>query len=610
MFKNAQDANLLWAEVSSAEEIRDDRLSLRSTRLARLAGPYAFGRQSAEYEPENRIYEFLSYTLPRASFNNPRVRIRSRRQGVADLVAKAMQSGMNRLIVDLDIRRVLRRNCLDYLMDFGPMLITPQPKPGMMYSGRPVWWPQLYPLDPTVFFMDPLADVLEAARFAGHVYLRDKSELLEAAKNDEEDWNLSEVKALAEESGIDKVHPDRYSAPARGEVALYEVWVPELHADLDVDPDDGYSGTLYTLGCAKGQDYEQPYMLRKPRPYYGPRWGPYRVASFMTVQDLPYGLSPTTAAEAQLRDLAATSRAMLANARAHKTLTTMPANDPVAIAAAQAEGRYVVPLKGDPDVIKTIELGGVTQQQLMHFQMKAQTLDRVLGMADVQRGLVSGAGTASEVLTAQAASDIRTADIVQVFQDHVHDCLKTASWYTFHDDRFLISLTEQDMPIPLPKPMFRGGDNAEQGITYDDLELELEAWSMAHESPQARQERVGRTVEIVSWLAETIPAAPWMPWHQIIPELVEDAGIKEAMEGMDIKAAVEWAMAMQGFEGQSQNPPKATSGRQSQGKPINVRMKPPESGAVPGGKSLPKRTQAGGYSVPKPAQNGAQGGSR
>jgi len=593
----------MWAEVVSAEHVRDERLQLRNTRLARLAGPYAYSRLAAEYEPENRLYEFLSYTLPRASFNNPRVRIRSRRTGAADFVARAMQAGMNRMIVDMELRRTVRRGCLDYLLDYSPFLVSPQPQPGMTYSGLPVWWPQLYALDPTVWFMDPMADLLGQARFAGHVYLRDKDQLLEEAKDDQEDWRLEDVKALTEEAGIEKVHPDRYDSPARGEVALYEVWVPELHADLDVEPDDGYSGTLYTLGCARGQDYQQPYMLRRPRPFYGPRWGPYRLAQFMTVQDIPYGLSPTIVAEAQIRDLAATSRAMLANARAHKTMTTIPAGDPVALAAAQAEGRYVIPLKGTSDAIKVIEIGGVTAQQLTHFQMKAQTLDRVLGMADIQRGLVAGQGTASEVLTAQAASDIRTQDITQVFHDHIADCLRTMAWYAYHDDRFLVSLSEEDLPVPLPKPVFRGGKS--DGMTFDELELEVEPYSMAHESAQERQGRVAQTVEIVGWLAQTIPMAPWMPWDKIIPELVEDAGIKEAMETIDVKAAVEHAAKMAGMDMEGTPTPKVTSGRQAAGKPINVNVKPGGSSAVP------KRTPAGGFSLPKQggaSKNGAPRG--
>jgi hypothetical protein len=401
------------------------------------------------------------------------------------------------------------------------------------------------------------------------------------------------------------VHPDRWETPARGEVALYEVWCPELHEDLDEKPEDGYTGTLYTIGCAKGQNYEQPYLLRPPRPYYGPEWGPYNNAAFLVVQDLPGGLSPTIGAEAQLRDLAATSRALLANARNHKTMTAVPADDPTAIAAAQAEGRYVIPFKGDPDRIKALEIGGVTQQQLLHFDMKAQTLDRVLGMADVQRGLVSGQGTASEVLTAQAASDIRSADVVQIYHNHVADIERTRAWYCYHDDRYVASV--EGIDVPLPQPIFQGGKT--EGLTFEDLDLEIEPYSMEHESPAARQQRTANTIEIVNWLAQTIPAAPWMPWHDIIPEIVEDAGIKEAMEGMDIGAAVAWASEMAGFQSEGQpERPAVSSMKQKTGGPINVRIDQNKTrGAMPQGQNrLPQRTGAGGFSMPGQKRNGAR----
>jgi hypothetical protein len=591
-YQNAKDPTKLWAEVKAAEHARDARLRYRRERLGRIAGPFASNGNIGEYEPENRLFEFLAYVLPRATFNNPRVRVRSRRSGLPDAVARAMQSVLNRLCADLRIRRMLRANCFNFLTDFGDSMVAPEPRPGGVLSNQPIWWPTPYNLDPHTAFHDPLASRIEDARFSGHTYLRDKEQLVEEAQEADSGWNLEAVQALTEEAGVDEVHRHRLEVPARGEVALKEVFCPEIADDLDADPDDGFSGTLYTLGCSQGTtgNGEEPFEVRKPRAFYGPRSGPYQHVAFMEMEEMPYGLSPTIPAEGQLRDLARTSRAMLRGAARHKTMVTVPAGDAVALAAIHSPDAWALPWKGDPAGIKTIEVGGVTQQQLMHYELKGNTLDRVLGMHDAQRGVATGDATASEVLTAQQGADVRISDIIQVFHDHAADILRVLAWYAYHDDRFTIALDGMQVPGML-SPAFRGGKM--KGMTFDDLELEIEPYSMEHESVAMKQRRVAHTMELVGFLSQSIPMAPWMPWKDIIPELTEDTGLEESLANIDIDAAVEWAAAQAQFEGKPQQRIEATSGRQSQGRPINVSVKA-GSGRPQGLKALSPQNMGGG----------------
>lgn len=600
MYANTKSPEKLWADIRAAETARKERLTNRRSRLSRMVGPAGGTRApGTEYEPENRLYEWLAYTLPKVTFNNPKVRIRSARPGFPDAIAKALQSSTNRWIREQRLRRMLRLSAVDYLMDWAPTMVTQEPRPGHIVSGVPVWWPQFYSLEPHTFFMDPLALTLEQARFAGHVFLRDYETLCEEAKNPENGWNLEAVERLTPEAGVEEVIPDRGDAPPRGEVALYEVWCPELHEDLDEDPDDGFSGTLYTLGCYRDTQGEEAYELRPPRAYYGPREGPYGLASFLQLRDFPYGISPTIPAEQQLRDLAMTSRAMLDAAHKHKIGTTYPSQFAAEIEKfINTAGQYGVPLPpGAADLVKQIEIAGVTQQQLLHYEMKAQTLDRVLGMADAQRGVVTGDATASENMIAAQATDVRGGDIRQQYQDHVADDLRKVVWFMFHDDRFVVELDGMQIPGML-RPAFRGGKS--KGLKFDDLELEIEPYSMEHEGPAMKQARVQRTIEMVGWLAEMVPAAPWMPWTKIIPELTEDSGIQEALEEIDVEAAVEWAAAQAQFEGKQPQDIKATSGRQSQGRPINATVKGGQGrGATSsnygkGPKALPPQKMGGG----------------
>lgn len=599
MYANVKSPEKLWADIRAAEQARKERLTNRRSRLSRMVGPAGGTRApGTEYEPENRLFEWVAYTLPKVAFRNPRVRIRSAQKGFPDRIAKALQGSTNRLMREQRISRPMRLNALDYLMDWGPSMVAQQPRAGYVISGRPVWWPQFYSLEPHVYFQDPLALTIDQARFAGHVYLRDHHTLIEEAKNPENGWNLAEVERLTPEAGVEEVYPDRGDVPPRGEVALYEVWCPELHEDLDEDPDDGFSGTLYTLGCYRDTQGEEPFLLRPPRAYYGPREGPYGCASFLQVRDFPYGVSPTTPAEQQLRDLAATSRAMLDAAHKHKIGTTYPAHFAAEVEKfLNAPGQYGMPLPpGAADLIQKIEIAGVTQQQLLHYEMKGQTLDRVLGMADAQRGVVTGDATASENMIAQQASDIRGGDLKEQFLEAKTDDIKKLVWFQFHDDRFATYLEGQVQGMI--QPAFRGGK--EGGVKFDDLELEIEPYSMEYESAATKQARTARTMEVVNWLIAAIPQAPWLPWRQIVSEITEDSHIQEALEEIDIKAAVEWAAKMAGFEGEQAPEVQVKSGRQSQGRPINATVKggqgrgPTSSSYGKGPKALPPQKMGGG----------------
>lgn len=570
MFHGAESPVKMLAEIRSAEEVRDQRLSLRKERLLRLAGPFASQHTAANYEPENRLWEYAAYTLPKLAFSNPRVSVRSRVPAMRPLSA-GMQGAMNRWCSETNVTQTLRYCALDFIMDYCVALVTPEPHPGNVAFGRSVWWPQAYQIDPHTFFIDPLASRPEFARFMGHVYTRDLDDLIREAEEGEGDWHLESVLGLKAEAGVEKVYRDRRMAPPRNEVAIYEVFVPELHADLEEDPDDGFSGTLYTLGCgydAKGNEWGVS--LRAPRAFYGPRTGPYVVGAFLWNPEVPMGLSPTTPAEAQIRDLSDASRAALKRMRTFKTMTTVPASDPTAVAAAQSEDCFVVPLKGDPESIRPLSVGGLTQQDLAHLELKGNTLDRVLGMADIQRGLVAGEGTASEVLTAQAASDIRTGDVVGEYRKFVQKVLHAVAWYCYHDDRFIVQTEDGTVLVGGPSE-----DGSDQGMQFDDLQFEIEAYSMDYESGAARKQRAGQTMELVSWISSMIVQAPYWDWPRILDELGDLYGIEDLAEMVDYETAMEVASAMVGSGSEQRPQPKAMLGRGATGAPINVKMQAP-----------------------------------
>lgn len=598
------------AEVRAAKEVRDARLVTRRERLRRMGGPYAYKGESTAHEPENRLWEYIAYTLPRTVFKNPRIRYRSRRGGMASAFGRAMESGHNRLIFEQQHSKVLRRLALDYLIDYCVGMISPEPREGMSAGGRPVWWPQMYALDPEHYFEDPLASSEEDLRFRGHDVLWDKDDLEAAARANPDEWRLENVLACTAEAGVEDYYKDRRNVPSRQQVVVTEIFVPEDHGDPSEDPDDGFSGTIYTMGLcsAAGGDGEswQAKSLRPPRPFYGPRRGPYYTCAFMRHSEAPLGLSPTLPAEAQIRDLAMTSRANLRAAARYKRVPIVDATDKAAIAALQAEDSQVVPVIGGEAKVSSIEVGGVSQQGLVHYEMKSETVDRVLGMADQQRGIATGQATASEVLTAQGATDVRQGDVQQVFRDFVADLELGMGWYLWHDDRVVVSTPDAGIQ-GMVAPSMRGG--RVNGVRFDDLELEVQLYSMEYESEAARANRATRTLELIAWVTQQILAAPYLKWEELLPELGQLYGIDDLASYFDLEGAREWANAQLQYGGSTQRQPSMQMGRQSAGKPMGSRI---GVGIQPGRASGPRKPQAlpslqgrssGGKSQPKPAQS-------
>jgi len=597
MFAGCKTPGALLAEVRAAEAARERRLRTRKERLERIAGPYQAADSGDEYDPENALYEYICYVLPRAAFSNPDVLVKSKRpELLTRAVAKAMQDGLSRMTHEQKMWRTFRTLCVDYLLDYAVAMVSPEPREGMTAEGRPVWWPQMYRIDPRCYFEDPLP--VGAPRFQGHVMLRDLDGLIEEAEANPDDWHVENVKALAEESGVDVVQPERKGVPARGQVAIYEVFVPEDHGAAGEDPDDGFSGTIYTLGAAQGEHDtledeadEKAWSLRRPRKFYGPRSGPFVTAKFLENEHVHLGMSPTLAAEGSMRELAAAGRANNRAARRYKRVVGVVGGDQTTSDLLDAEDGYSVPLSGEGS-LTSVEMGGVSASGIQHLDMRRNSTDRLLGMDDIQRGMVTGDGTATEASLASASSDARTNDVVAVFRRFVSDIYEALAWYCYHDDRVVIGVKGQ---VPgMVQPMLRGGPM--KGMTFDDLQFEIAPFAMEPETPATRRARADQMMSVIGWLGQAIPSAPFMDWGRVLPELGSLLGIDGLENFIDIQGAAEWGAQMAQFGGEqgSTEPPQASLGRNTAGKPLGgVTLK---LGAK-GGRKEPAGAGAGGTKV-------------
>ena len=537
------DQSYMLEEVEHALEATKDHHTNLQDQLGQYTGPFWKGSdRRGDYAASNTYYEYLSLLVPRLIYDNPRVNVGTRRPGPVAEVAEAIGHGLNRLVRDLQLRRLLAEVAADMMFTYGVVVTSEVAREGLSlpkddpdFEGTPTW-PIVSRIPPIKFFMDIGATRREDCRFFGHESSMDKAGLLRYAKDHPEDgWNVDVIGYLAEDDD-EQFHEQRgYSIPSRGQIRIYQAWVPEIELPDSPGPEKGFHGTIFTLGKGESTtspgDYPsllnekgEPYrtgpkadFLRPPRPYYGPRWGPYTVYGCYNVPDSPFPLGPLTACEAQIHELnthvKAASRSMAKHKRLifcedHKTADQVKSqhHDYVVVAPYGADGK--------PRVTQ-MDFAGLSDDQTEWIFASMDRLDRTLGIDDALRGNVEGRGTATEHAIASESSTTRISFIKQQFASATEQVLRTMAFYMYHSDSIVFPMGADlaEDGFDMEEPWFQGGNlDPESGYSFDDLELEIDPYSLERSDEGLKQRRAqefGTQMLSSIELMATFPSFPW-----------------------------------------------------------------------------------------------------
>ncbi len=562
---NTNDANL-WREAENAKSAAKAHMEEMDCHVSRYHGPAYSStvvEEKTSYYPENHYFEYVSLVVPRLIYDNPRVRVRTRRSGSQRHVADAIRHGLNRWVRDENFRRLITPVVTDSMFSMGVIMVTQEPRPGMRptenWIGRDMGkpgertphWPKAYRISPRRFYMDPMALQVNECRFMGHTVLRDKKDLLvEAEKNPKSGWIREAILELGEEDSSSDLYKNRRQEidVDRRMVSYEEIWVGEHQADKKLGPNQGFHGTIFTIARsrrinASGSMEERALSIRKPRPCYCPPTGPFVVFGIYTVPDSPYPLSPLVAVSGQVDDLNAHAHAISRSAEAYKNLLFVPSpklqqevtngNHQTVFSSAGAE----------KDKFFGYEVGGVSKTQLEYWMMAKDRLHSVSGMDDAQRGHVSGQGTATEVAVADEAASARMDFIKEQITDAAVEVLEKVAYYMYHDDRTIFPLGEEAaQELGMQEPWFMGGDFEDgSGATFEDLELEIEPYSMERTTEVMQQRRMTEIMNFIMNVAPIIPQAPYVRWKEVLNKFGENMNIANMGELVDIDLAYQFA---------------------------------------------------------------------
>ena len=524
----------LRIEIEAAIKLRRRHTEITDGLIRRYAG----GSYRSDWTPdeasiENHEFEFIVNTVPAVMANNPAVSIRSRRPVVQRELVQAMQHGVNRWIRDVDLRGVLEPVLYDTVFGFGVTVITMEPVPGFETREVAPLRPALRRISPNRFFMDPQADGPANARFTGHLFVRDREDLLNAKDADgRPKYDKAAVAALTlpdDDTGIGgDLGLSADMRIDRDQVVAAEIFVPEKKM-------------IYTIGfAASGDGRKEGRMLRAPRRYFGHPRGPYILFGFYVMPDQVYPLSPLMVTAESVMELNAHASQVRRQAATARNIVLVDATNAAMLDAVKnyEDGSVAAIPNFDARAFAEVSLGGPNPGQLDYIQRLRDRLDRRSGLTDIMRGQVSGKATATEVQAAESASNGRVRYMQDRVRQSVMKCIENAAYIMFESNTVVFPVTmEKAEELAFEKQEggsgggytmkqtdeedmdFMGGpQEGQEDYSFFDLEITIEPYTMEQVSEAVLQRRMETAVQTVASFGPQMLQYPFINW----PDLLDD----------------------------------------------------------------------------------------
>lgn len=601
------------------------------------AGTYETGEAYENFDPENHAFEYIS--LKQAKFAKaPKWIVNSRRGPEEAADALAMKMALDRWSRDIDFRNRARQLYTDFCFADCIAVMEREPVPGSdegvqtSVRKRPVF----KRLSRKRFAKDPLAIALDECRWMGHESIRDKEDLLKLAEDKDSGWNAKVIETLTEGVGEMRRDKDAYRAPDRHEIRIREIWVPEHKLPEDDKGwmgvpvkfrDKMFHGTIFTLGIGKEDTTD---FVRDPRPFFGPRWGPYHVGSYLFVPDEASGLSPFKAVEGQVREANAVARGMRLSMEKRKNIVVVSSKDASAADKIRDTRDGEVAIVNVDDIrtaTMALPLGGTDEQQLAYREITKQSLSQASGINDAKRGNVTGNATATENAIAEAGDTARTTGEENQFDNFLAGVGRSAAWYIHYDDEYVAPVGNGETTYGGPPSAH--GDEVRAAVAqlvgqdgqpfpeevqaeivtqltdddswlkreFDDLEFEIEPGSMGQQNAAADQRTVMAVVPLVVSLIQGAAANPGLnvePALDWIEKAFALPGVKKMLNTQGLQAmqmlnaqALQQASAPQ----EASEPRMAKDVKPSESKPTAT---PAAQAGSSGAMAKPMKPQAAG----------------
>lgn len=538
-------AEAIALEIDAGIRERDKKLSVFQDQLKRYVSPF-FENSEAEdiYDPENHIYEQLSFTVPQLAYSNPRTSVKSRVFG-ADRDVTMMRYVLDTWVQDTGYGEALIAPAYDIQFNYCAGITTRIDHPYLtLDDGSPAKTCAFKRLSQRHYIRDPGALTKGEARWEAHEWHMDKDDLVAMAEEDPEgDWLLDVIKGLPE---LDSAEVDTKKAnkvPDRKEIRCIDFWVRDAVLEDGPPKAEGFNGVIFTLAAYKEDGSSTMDFIREPRAFYGPPEGPYDFQWIHYVPDESFGLSTLVAIEGQNRDLNLHARVMSRRAanRKRPLIVDESVEGSISEKMQNLVDDEVIGVVGfDSSRVSSHEIGGITDQDLAYVQIARERLERVSGLSEQQRGIAGNADSATEAAIAKEGGDIRLEWTKLQFQRFARGPLRKFAWYFHNDSEMRHALppeAAEELGIPLPPGQYLIVEGGNPTIPFEMLGIEIEPLSMERTTTASNQRRATELFGLVTQIAQMVPTMPWVKWGDLLDQLGDAYNVPRMGELIDLQMA-------------------------------------------------------------------------
>ena len=586
----------LFHEFEAAHAKTKSVLAKHKEQVAQRAGPhYMEGLTAQQPMRQNVMHRWLSYVIPQVVWRDPAVEVGTlvESEGGEDF---ELELAANRLIVDQQFKKLYADGPVqDMQYNFGVLMVVPEPvagarpiegvgtdwAPGDTKRGAPPprtpWLPKSYRIQQHRYFEDSLASTRDEIRLQGHIWVKDKDDILK--EGEKGGWDVETIERYAAaDSQLEYLGRSESDAQGgdivrRDEIVGAEVYVPEYDLEegnawgvpASPGPEKGFHGTIFTIlvnraaalqadakkdetnvftmkdvkeSQAKGTRFP-----RVPRPWYGSERGPYVIFGQFTVPNHTLPLGSFSAVGEEMMQMGTDFEIAQKMLRSYKKIGLIAKGtdeDVKAVVGGEHLNLYKIAGITKEDVI-ALELGGLTDQAVAHLEFSRQNLESTLGLNEMHSGNVSGVGTATEQTIANNAAQARFDGIRQSVEDAVIDHIWRCCWFLYEDNRAamqlpkdasaelvkrglmepeMVSLPDGSVEQRIPQATYLGGKReGVERLPFNALSVRIKPYSMERTS-EARQAATMATV--LGAVGQMVPMAAQFPafhWGELADKI-------------------------------------------------------------------------------------------
>lgn len=492
----------IFNEIRDSEEVRDKVLECNKKVLECWLSDCYRSDLSVRYTLENYTDSYLRFVTTQVVQERPQVSVSPESDANDTATAEGMEGAVNYWIKREQYKKTLSRMVRDIVLGWGVTMVYYDIQAGEGAAKAKYESDSPLPakvcvktIAPGQYFVDSRCYGYENRRIEGHCFDTD----LEDLRNNP-DYDQKVIMELKPNEDTKEMpgspigdFADRISKRER--ITVYEAWIPEANL-------------LVTMA----RQGEREARILKVAPYEGPPEGPYTLWGTIEVPGQIYPYSIAAATFAQQDDLNLHTLAMQKNANGYKSFGVYQksaADDGKAVQKVRSGSMIGL---SQPDTVKMMEMGGISDTQVKMVDILRDRLDRNMGYSDAQRGLANSE-TATANNLAQKNSDHRMELLRQAIVAGAEADLRKVGWYFWNREDINMSfstenrMTGQSETVEMYGGPFsdeelstlEGGRFASQaGKNWSDYHLEIKVDSMNRVTDPIRQKRAIEEFQLVT----------------------------------------------------------------------------------------------------------------